>query len=71
MVDDGEISGKDPQVVFLDVGLVTQLSSHDRKNFLALFRAVLSGDSALAAELITNGQTHLAPETISKHDPIS
>ncbi len=37
---------------------------HNRDNFLKLFMAVVGGDSSLAARLITDGQTHLSPETI-------
>lgn len=42
-----------PQVVFLDTGMVTQLSRRDRKNFDDLFLAlVIRGDGQLAGRLL-------------------
>ncbi|KAL0483632.1 hypothetical protein AKO1_011499, partial [Acrasis kona] len=41
-----------PQLVVLDAGLVTKLSSVDRVNFIDLFSAVAAGDGALAATLM-------------------
>jgi aarF domain-containing kinase len=63
LVDEGHAHGRDPQVVILDVGLVSQLSEHDRQNFLKLFTAVVAGDSQHAAELITQGQ-NLSHKTV-------
>jgi aarF domain-containing kinase len=42
----------EPQLVVLDVGLVTKLSEHDRVNFMDLFAAVASGDGERAATLM-------------------
>jgi aarF domain-containing kinase len=44
LVDEGrDGSNSSPQVVLLDVGLITQLSEKDRENFLKLFSAVVAG----------------------------
>lgn len=42
----------EPQLVLLDVGLVTELSPRDRENFLALFEALVKGDGRLGASLM-------------------
>jgi predicted unusual protein kinase regulating ubiquinone biosynthesis (AarF/ABC1/UbiB family) len=47
LVDDGRDAGSSPQVVLLDVGLITQLSEKDRENFLKLFSAVVAGEPLL------------------------
>ncbi len=47
-----DAAGWRPQLVFIDTGLVTQLSSANRRNFLDLFRAVAEGDGARAGELM-------------------
>jgi aarF domain-containing kinase len=59
LVDSTRGPGK-AQLVFLDAGLVTELSPRDRENFRALFSAVAAGDGRLAARLMAAGQT-LAP----------
>ena len=41
-----------PEVVLLDVGLVTTLQDVDRQNFLDLFLAVAAGNGRLAAEMM-------------------
>ncbi|ELR14304.1 ubiquinone biosynthesis protein AarF family protein, putative [Acanthamoeba castellanii str. Neff] len=66
LVDDGRDAGSSPQVVLLDVGLITQLSEKDRDNFLKLFSAVVAGDAALVGHLITDGQDHLTPQVVQQ-----
>jgi len=66
LVDDGRDAGSSPQVVLLDVGLITQLSEKDRENFLKLFSAVVAGDAALVGHLITDGQDHLTPQVVQQ-----
>eukprot|EP00026_Physarum_polycephalum_P006512 Phypoly_transcript_06556.p1 GENE.Phypoly_transcript_06556~~Phypoly_transcript_06556.p1 ORF type:complete len:278 (+),score=21.15 Phypoly_transcript_06556:911-1744(+) len=46
-----------PQLVFLDVGLVTELSPRDRINFMELFEAVVRGDGRHGAELMVKSAT--------------
>jgi aarF domain-containing kinase len=41
-----------PRLVFLDVGLATELSQYDRRNFINLFVAIARGQGELAAELM-------------------
>ncbi|KAG0262894.1 hypothetical protein DFQ27_002052 [Actinomortierella ambigua] len=41
-----------PQVVFIDTGLVSVLSDHNRRNFLDLFRALAEFDGYRAAKLM-------------------
>ena len=40
------------QLGLVDAGLVVQLEEADRRNFIALFRAIGQGDGALAGELM-------------------
>ena len=47
-----EHEGFRPQLVFLDTGLVTELSAVNRRNFLDLFRAVAEFDGYRAGELM-------------------
>ncbi|KAL9648638.1 hypothetical protein ABK040_016269 [Willaertia magna] len=42
----------EPTIVVLDAGMVTQLSDQDRRNFIDLFSAVISGDGDYAAQLM-------------------
>jgi aarF domain-containing kinase len=42
----------DPSIVFLDVGLVSILDSTDRRNFIDLFRAIVSGNGSEVGELL-------------------
>eukprot|EP01113_Clastostelium_recurvatum_P006691 TRINITY_DN13053_c0_g1_i2.p1 TRINITY_DN13053_c0_g1~~TRINITY_DN13053_c0_g1_i2.p1 ORF type:complete len:586 (-),score=99.46 TRINITY_DN13053_c0_g1_i2:614-2281(-) len=51
-VDDFTGETMPPQLVLLDVGLVTELSEKDRKNFHALFGAVVRGDGRYGAMLM-------------------
>ncbi|KAG0227438.1 hypothetical protein BGW42_002946 [Actinomortierella wolfii] len=44
--------GYRPQVVFIDTGLVSVLSDHNRRNFLDLFRALAEFDGYRAARLM-------------------
>ncbi|KAI5283665.1 hypothetical protein KEM54_001947 [Ascosphaera aggregata] len=44
--------GYKPQIVFLDTGLVTELSDINRQNFLALFQAVAEFDGYRAGKLM-------------------
>ena len=47
------LNGKDePQIIILDVGLITILSNDDRRNFLDLFSAIIVGDGNKAASLM-------------------
>jgi len=41
-----------PEIVVLDVGLVSRLSADERRNFLDLFSAVAEGDGHRAAQLM-------------------
>ena len=41
-----------PEIVFIDAGLVTTLDSHNRRNFLDLFRAIAEFDGYHAGELM-------------------
>jgi len=41
-----------PSLVLLDAGLTIELSPYDRQNFIALFKAVVENDGALAARLM-------------------
>jgi aarF domain-containing kinase len=67
LVDEGrDGSNSSPQVVLLDVGLITQLSEKDRENFLKLFSAVVAGDADLVGHLITDGQDHLTPQVVQQ-----
>eukprot|EP01104_Vermistella_antarctica_P013229 TRINITY_DN3975_c0_g1_i1.p1 TRINITY_DN3975_c0_g1~~TRINITY_DN3975_c0_g1_i1.p1 ORF type:complete len:765 (+),score=117.48 TRINITY_DN3975_c0_g1_i1:186-2480(+) len=45
-----------PEIVLLDVGLVTVLSRQDRRNFIDLFRAVAEGNGRLGAQLMIERQ---------------
>lgn len=47
-----EVEGYRPQLVFIDTGLVTQLNTKNRKNFLDLFRAVAEFDGYRAGHLM-------------------
>lgn len=47
-----EAEGYHPQLVFIDTGLVTELSASNRENFLALFRAVAEFDGYKAGHLM-------------------
>lgn len=47
-----EAEGYRPQLVFIDTGLVTELNTGDRKNFLDLFRAVAEFDGYRAGHLM-------------------
>jgi aarF domain-containing kinase len=49
-----------PQLVLLDAGLTIELLPYDRKNLIALFRAVFDNDGAEAAHLM---MTKYAPST--------
>jgi aarF domain-containing kinase len=44
--------GYQPELVFLDSGLVTTLNAHDRKNFIELFRAIATFDGYKAGKLM-------------------
>jgi len=44
--------GYRPQLVFIDAGLVTELNSGNRRNFLDLFRAIAEFDGYLAGQLM-------------------
>ncbi|KAF9892376.1 hypothetical protein FE257_002153 [Aspergillus nanangensis] len=46
--------GYRPQLIFIDTGLVTELNSHNRRNFLDLFRAVAEFDGYRAGELMVD-----------------
>ncbi|KAL3468763.1 hypothetical protein BJX99DRAFT_265838 [Aspergillus californicus] len=46
--------GYRPQLIFIDTGLVTQLSNSNRTNFLDLFRAVAEFDGHRAGELMVS-----------------
>jgi len=47
-----------PQLVILDVGLVTRLTARDWRNFLDLFKAVISGNADQAATLMIERSRH-------------
>lgn len=47
-----DAEGYRPQLVFIDTGLVTELSATNRQNFLALFRAVAEFDGYKAGHLM-------------------
>ncbi|KAM4062833.1 ABC1 family protein [Hirsutella rhossiliensis] len=47
-----DAEGYRPQLVFIDTGLVTELSASNRENFLALFRAVAEFDGYKAGHLM-------------------
>ncbi|PHH91290.1 hypothetical protein CDD83_1055 [Cordyceps sp. RAO-2017] len=47
-----DAEGYRPQLVFIDTGLVTELSATNRENFLALFRAVAEFDGYKAGHLM-------------------
>ncbi|KAF4504608.1 hypothetical protein G6O67_008041 [Ophiocordyceps sinensis] len=47
-----DAEGYRPQLVFIDTGLVTELSASNRQNFLALFRAVAEFDGYKAGHLM-------------------
>ncbi|KIJ27376.1 hypothetical protein M422DRAFT_784917 [Sphaerobolus stellatus SS14] len=44
--------GYQPELVFIDAGLITTLDSHDRRNFLDLFRAIAEFDGYRAGKLM-------------------
>lgn len=44
--------GHQPELVFLDVGLVTELNDSNRKNFLDLFSAIAHFDGYKAGQLM-------------------
>jgi aarF domain-containing kinase len=44
--------GWQPEIVFLDAGLITTLNDHNRKNFLDLFRAIAEFDGYRAGKLM-------------------
>jgi predicted unusual protein kinase regulating ubiquinone biosynthesis (AarF/ABC1/UbiB family) len=50
--DTGCANSPTPTLVFLDAGLVVELSSVDQRNFTDLFRAVAMGNGADAARLM-------------------
>lgn len=47
-----QLQGYLPEIVFIDAGLVTTLGAVDRKNFLDLFRAIAEFDGYRAGELM-------------------
>lgn len=63
-----------PKIILLDAGLTVQLQPYDRKNFIALFRAVLDNDGREVARLImkyTPTSTTNNTSTITSNTPIS
>jgi aarF domain-containing kinase len=54
--------GYRPQLVFIDAGLVTELNSRNRRNFLDLFRAIAEFDGYLAGQLMIARSR--APQTV-------
>ena len=63
------IQGYQPELVFLDAGLVTRLSEKNRLNFLELFRAIASFDGHRAGELMisrsASPELAINPETFA------
>ncbi|XRM45947.1 hypothetical protein ABZX51_009013 [Aspergillus tubingensis] len=51
-LDDLNIEGYRPQLIFIDTGLVTQLNELNRRNFIDLFRAIAEFDGYRAGELM-------------------
>ena len=51
-LDSLDAEGYRPQLIFLDTGLVTSLSGNNRRNFLALFKAVAEFDGYRAGHLM-------------------
>jgi aarF domain-containing kinase len=64
-----QVQGYQPELVFLDAGLVTTLTERNRRNFLELFRAIASFDGYRAGQLMIqrSGSPELAidPETFA------
>lgn len=57
-----EEEGYRPQLVFIDAGLVTELNSTNRRNFLDLFRAIAEFDGYRAGKLMV--ERSRAPESV-------
>lgn len=61
--------GFQPELVFIDAGLVTTLDAHDRRNFLDLFRAIAEFDGYRAGKLMVERcrtpESALDPETFA------
>lgn len=51
-LEDLEHKGYQPEIVFLDTGLVTELDGENRRNFIDLFRAVAEFDGYKAGRLM-------------------
>ncbi|KIM24111.1 hypothetical protein M408DRAFT_332002 [Serendipita vermifera MAFF 305830] len=64
-----EREGYQPELVFLDAGLVTTLSETNRRNFLELFRAIASFDGYRAGQLMImrseSPELSIDPETFA------
>ncbi|EFC41379.1 predicted protein [Naegleria gruberi] len=53
----------EPMLVVLDAGMVTQLSSEDRQNFIDLFSAIIRGEGYYAAQLMIERSRKLRENT--------
>lgn len=57
-----DAEGYRPQIIFIDTGLVTELNSTNRRNFLDLFRAIAEFDGYKAGHLMVERSKQ--PETV-------
>ncbi|WEW59401.1 hypothetical protein PRK78_004873 [Emydomyces testavorans] len=57
-----DAEGYRPQIIFIDTGLVTQLNSTNRRNFLDLFRAIAEFDGYKAGHLMVERSRQ--PDTV-------
>jgi predicted unusual protein kinase regulating ubiquinone biosynthesis (AarF/ABC1/UbiB family) len=55
----------DLEMVFLDVGLITELSPADWENFKALFKCIVAGDGKRGAELMI---TRARQANVTQHE---
>src|SRR5690606_2362261 len=66
--DKSDKEQKSPKIVVLDVGLVSVLPEHQRKNLLNLFTAVCEGDGYNAADCLINKSENGENDSISKEN---